>query len=87
MRYLSKHVLPSCTSAFASLCTHAQNSFKLKYNNSSVYAGIEVGSKGVKLSVTEIGKNAQTRGTFNILKDVKNSRVGWVTISHHHTLS
>jgi hypothetical protein len=47
----------------------AQSSFKLKYNNSSVYAGIEVGSKGVKMSILEIGKNAQSRGAFNILKD------------------
>jgi len=47
----------------------AQTNFKLKYNNSSVYAGIEVGSKGVKMSVIEIGKNAQSRGAFNILKD------------------
>src|SRR5204862_2219194 len=28
-----------------------------------------VGSKGVKLSVLEIGKNAKTSGAFNILKD------------------
>jgi len=47
----------------------AQKSFKLKYNNSAVYGGIEVGSKGVKMSVIEIGKNAQSRGAFNILKD------------------
>jgi Mor family transcriptional regulator len=47
----------------------AQTSFKLKYNNSAVYAGIEVGSKGVKMSVIEIGKNAQSRGAFNVLKD------------------
>ena len=47
----------------------AQNVFKQKYTNSSVYTGIEVGSKGVKLSVVEIGKNAQTNGAFNILKD------------------
>lgn len=47
----------------------AQEVFKLKYKNSTVYAGIEIGSKGVKLSVVEIGKNAKTRGTFNILKD------------------
>jgi len=53
------------TSAFV----FAQNSFKLKYENSSVYAGIEVGSKGVKMSVLEIGKNAQKNGAFNILKD------------------
>lgn len=47
----------------------AQNNFPLKYNNSAIYAGIEVGSKGVKLSVVEIGKNAQTSGAFNALKD------------------
>ena len=47
----------------------AQNSFKLKYDNSTVYAGIEVGAKGVKMSVLEIGKNAQKTGAFNVLKD------------------
>jgi hypothetical protein len=47
----------------------AQSSFKLKYENSSVYAGIEVGAKGVKMSVLEIGKNAQKNGAFNVLKD------------------
>src|SRR4029453_955358 len=48
---------------------NGQSSFKLKYNNSAVYGGIEVGSKGVKMSVIEIGKNAQSRGAFNVLKD------------------
>ena len=47
----------------------AQNNIKLKYNNSTLYTGIEVGSKGVKMSVLEIGKNAKTNGAFNILKD------------------
>ncbi len=47
----------------------AQSSFKLKYDNSAVYAGIEVGSKGVKMSILEIGKAAQKSGAFNILKD------------------
>jgi len=47
----------------------AQSSFKLKYENSSVYAGIEVGSKGIKMSILEIGKSAQKSGAFNILKD------------------
>ncbi|MEO7924900.1 MAG: hypothetical protein ABIR30_14550 [Chitinophagaceae bacterium] len=47
----------------------AQNNFKPRYNNSTVYTGIEVGSKGVKMSVIEIGKNAQSNGAFNILKD------------------
>jgi hypothetical protein len=48
----------------------AQDSFfKPKYNNSEIYAGIEVGSKGVKLSVVELGRNAKSSGSFNVLKD------------------
>ena len=47
----------------------AQTAFKLKYSNSSVFSGIEVGSKGVKMSLVEIGKNARSTGAFNILKD------------------
>jgi hypothetical protein len=47
----------------------AQNAVQTKYNNSSVYTGIEVGAKGVKMSIIEIGKNAQSTGAFNILKD------------------
>lgn len=47
----------------------AQTNFKPKYNNSAIYTGIEVGSKGVKLSIVEIGKDAQAQGAFNILKD------------------
>lgn len=47
----------------------AQNNLKTKFNKSTVYAGIEVGSKGVKMSILEVGKNAQTSGAFNILID------------------
>src|SRR5450432_870564 len=47
----------------------AQQQVKLKYKNSNVYAGIEVGSKGVKLSILEIGKDAKKTGAFAILKD------------------
>lgn len=57
-----------CVALFSS-SLFAQNSVKLKYSNSSLYAGIEVGSKGVKMSIVEIGKNARKDGTFNILKD------------------
>src|SRR5689334_25194097 len=49
--------------------SHAQSVIKPKYNNSTVYTGIEVGSKGVKMSVIEIGKDAQSSSAFNILKD------------------
>ena len=47
----------------------AQLQVKLKYNISNVYAGIEVGAKGVKMSVLEISKDAKKTGTFIILKD------------------
>jgi len=47
----------------------AQEHLKLKYDNSIVYAGIEVGSKGVKMSLLELGKDPLSRGSFNILKD------------------
>ncbi len=47
----------------------AQTNFKLKYTNSDIYAGIEVGSKGVKMSLVEIGANAKKNGSFNILQD------------------
>jgi hypothetical protein len=47
----------------------AQENLKLKYDNSTVYAGIEVGSKGVKMSLLELGKDSKTSGSFNILKD------------------
>jgi hypothetical protein len=69
---MSNNFKPTLLAVVLILCgffLQAQSSFKLKYNNSAVYAGIEVGSKGVKMSVIEIGKNAQSRGAFNILKD------------------
>lgn len=64
-----KPLAVACTATIISLCTYGQNSLKLKYNNSTIYTGIEVGSKGVKMSLVELGKNAQSNGSFNILKD------------------
>lgn len=52
-----------------SLSVSAQSILKTRYSNSTIYTGIEVGSKGVKMSVIEIGKDAQSSGAFNILKD------------------
>lgn len=57
-----------CISLSATIA-NGQTSVQQKFNNSSVYTGIEVGSKGVKMSVIEIGKNAQNSGAFNIIKD------------------
>lgn len=49
--------------------SEGQASFKLKFKKSAVYAGIEVGSKGVKMSVLEIEKRQDEAGNFNALKD------------------
>ncbi len=68
--FCSKRLLSIVTVLLLStLFVSAQSSFKLKYDNSAVYAGIEVGSKGVKMSILEIGRGAQKSGAFNILKD------------------
>ncbi len=61
--------LIACFIFILSICLNAQGNFNLKFKNSAVYAGIEVGSKGVKMSILEVGKNAQKNGAFNILKD------------------
>ena len=47
----------------------AQNSIVKKYETSNVYAGIEVGSKGVKMSLVELDKKTGDDGEFRILKD------------------
>lgn len=52
-----------------SIFSFAQTSVAFKYDNPSLYSGIEVGSKGVKMSLLEVGKNAKINGSLNILKD------------------
>lgn len=75
------------------VCLHlavaAQNNLKPKYANSNIYSGIEVGSKGVKMSVIEIGKNAKSSGAFNILKDtsVNTDFISFTDPSFNATLS
>lgn len=49
--------------------SQAQTSLKLKFKRSTVFAGIEVGSKGVKMSLVEIDNRAVRAGSFNMLKD------------------
>jgi hypothetical protein len=58
---------------FSTVClciqlSNAQNSTKLKYAP-SLYAGIEVGSKGVKLSIVDISKSTKSNSSFTIVKD------------------
>jgi hypothetical protein len=48
---------------------NAQNSTQPNFSKVGVYAGIEVGSKGVKMSIVELGKNAKKDGAFKVIKD------------------
>src|SRR6187551_1976042 len=68
IRFNQRFILAACLCLSLNFLW-SQNSLKLKYSNSTVYSGIEVGSKGVKMSMVELGKNAQSNGSFNILKD------------------
>jgi hypothetical protein len=54
---------------FLSFALPAQDNVSFSYNNAVLYSGIEVGSKGVKMSLLELGKNAKNSGAFNVLKD------------------
>lgn len=67
----------------------SQNTLKTKYANSNIYTGIEVGSKGVKISILEIGKNAKSSGALNILKDssVNTDFISFTPESFTHTLN
>jgi hypothetical protein len=49
--------------------SRAQNNIIQKFETGRVYAGIEVGSKGVKLSLLEMDKQTGDAGEFAILKD------------------
>jgi hypothetical protein len=65
------HLLLLLTSLLAVVKLPAQNAsqVQLKYKNSALYAGIDIGSKGVKLSVLEVDKNPKRSGTYNVLQE------------------
>ena len=58
----------SATVLSLSFQVQAQNSFKTPVKLRTVYTGIEVGSKGVKMSILEL-KNSESAVDFRILKD------------------
>lgn len=64
-----KHLVLTGCMFFFSCLLFSQNSLKLKYKKSAIYAGIEIGSKGVKMSLVEISNDTRKNLEFNILKD------------------
>jgi len=68
------------TCSFFVLNVHAQTSAKHKFRGSNVYAGIEIGSKGVKMSLIEVASAGSKNGNFNILKDTS-TNTDFITFS------
>ncbi len=56
-------------SIFCQINAFAQTSVSNKIKKLNLYAGIEVGSKGVKLSIIQMAKNATNTGNFSAVKD------------------
>lgn len=50
----------------------AQPKLNFKYKKSQLYSGIEVGSKGVKMSLVEVSRD-KDNADFNILKDTSSN--------------
>ncbi|HET7115427.1 MAG TPA: hypothetical protein VFI29_03005, partial [Hanamia sp.] len=68
--YLPKRILFITFFMIAgSFLLSAQSNLKLKFKRSTVYAGIEVGSKGVKMSLIEMNRNAKKNSNYNIITD------------------
>ena len=67
--YIKSFYLTVAILLFNIFLLSAQNSYVKKYENSLVFAGIEVGSKGVKMSLVEIERTAVRNGAFNVMKD------------------
>ena len=69
MRVVCAKAIASAFALSTFLFLQAQDNVGLKIDNNDLYSGIEVGSKGVKMSLLEVGKNSKMTGSFKILKD------------------
>lgn len=67
--YPMQKIYFTCLFFISSMLLFAQNEVKLQISTTSTYAGIEVGAKGVKMSVIEINKGQKKGASFQILKD------------------
>ena len=69
MRIVVAKAIASTFALTGSLFLSAQDNVGLNIVHSDLYSGIEVGSKGVKMSLLEVGKNSKNSGSFKVLKD------------------
>ncbi len=73
IKYLMLLTLPKYSSLILFVLivntSFAQTNRSAKIRKSNLYAGIEVGSKGVKMSIIQMNKNATVTGAFTAIKD------------------
>ncbi len=85
-----KHfLLTAALGLFFSFSLLAQNSVIKPFLNSNMYAGIEVGSKGVKMSFVELDKKASEDAEFKIIKDtsINTDFISFTTATYQATLA
>ncbi len=68
---------------------YSQNATKVKNIKTNVFAGIEVGSKGVKMSILELTKNVKQTTSFKIIKDssINSDFISFTPTSYTATLN
>jgi hypothetical protein len=67
--FFKRPAVITATFLLSAFMPQAQNRIVQEYERSNAYAGIEVGSKGVKMSIIELDKKAGEDGEFRILND------------------
>jgi hypothetical protein len=70
--------------------SYAQSVLKpANYNKAAIYAGVEVGSKGVKMTIMEIEKKSENRGAYSMVKDttINTDFISFTTASFDATLA
>lgn len=66
---ISKRIAVLLAIVFIYVNVAAQNVTKISLKTGQLYSGIEVGSKGVKMSILELSKESQKTGNYNVIKD------------------
>ncbi|RYG33228.1 MAG: hypothetical protein EOO01_33425, partial [Chitinophagaceae bacterium] len=66
---ISRRIAASLLLVIIYINVGAQNSSKISLKTGQLYSGIEVGSKGVKMSILEMSKETQKTGNYTVIKD------------------
>ncbi|RYG29068.1 MAG: hypothetical protein EOO01_38780, partial [Chitinophagaceae bacterium] len=67
--FISKRFAAALLFVIIYVSAGAQNSNKVSLKTGQLYSGIEVGSKGVKMSILELNKETQKTGNYTVIKD------------------